>query len=92
MQRLRARRGLAPGAYETIILRRGPGPLKASTGTRIELAGNPIRLIVDEIERLRWVLEGQMVEVKAFVIPSFPLAVEMAAAISGAAVAPSGQW
>ena len=78
MESLRVERGLTYGAYETIIPRKGPGGLYALTETRTEATGEAVRLILDEIERLRQdpVPEDELEKVKAFVIGSFPLTIE----------------
>ena len=78
MESLRVERGLTYGAYETIIPRKGPGSLYALTETRTEMTVEAVRLILDEIERLRQepVPEDELQEVKAFLIGSFPLTIE----------------
>lgn len=81
MDSLRSQKGLTYGAYESIVVRRGPGALYATTETRTETTFEAVRAIFDEIGRIRSepVGDAELEEVKSYVIGSFPLTIEVPA-------------
>jgi zinc protease len=78
-QSLRVERGLTYGAYATIIPRRGPGSFYSTTDTRTEKTAEVLKLVLDEIEKLRTnpVPAQELQDAKSFIIGSFPLNIEI---------------
>jgi zinc protease len=76
---LRVERGLTYGAYATIVPRRGPGSFFATTDTRTEKTAEALRLVFEEIDKLRTVdvPPQELTDAKSFIIGSFPLNIEV---------------
>jgi zinc protease len=76
---LRVERGLTYGAYATIIPRRGPGSFYSTTDTRTEKTAEALKLVFDEIEKLRTsdVPPQELRDAQSFIIGSFPLNIEV---------------
>jgi zinc protease len=76
---LRVERGLTYGAYATIVPRRGPGSFYSTTDTRTEKTSEALKLVFDEIEKLRAgdVPPQELQDAKSFIIGSFPLNIEV---------------
>lgn len=76
---LRVERGLTYGAYATIVPKRGPGSFYSTTDTRTEKTTEALKLVFDEIEKLRTsdVPPQDLQDAKSFIIGSFPLNIEV---------------
>jgi zinc protease len=76
---LRVERGLTYGAYATIVPRRGPGSFYSTTDTRTEKTAEALKLVLDEIEKLRTMdlPMQELQDAKSFIIGSFPLTIEV---------------
>jgi zinc protease len=76
---LRVDRGLTYGAYATIVPRRGPGSFYSTTDTRTEKTGEAVKLVFEEIVKLRAsdVPAQELQDAKSFIIGSFPLNIEV---------------
>jgi zinc protease len=76
---LRVERGLTYGAYATIVPRSGPGSFYSTTDTRTEKTAEALKLVFDEIAKLRIsnVPPQELQDAKSFIIGSFPLNIEV---------------
>jgi zinc protease len=76
---LRVERGLTYGAYATIVPRRGPGSFFSTTDTRTEKTAEALKLVFEEIDKLRAVdvPPQELQDAKSFIIGSFPLNIEV---------------
>jgi zinc protease len=81
---LRSERGLTYGAEAEIQALRDTGNIVASTDTRSDSTTEALRLIVDEIARLRRdrVHERELGDAQAYLTGSFPLTIETPGAIA----------
>jgi zinc protease len=75
---LRSERGLTYGAEADLDALERAGDFVASTNTRTEVTGEALRLIIDEIARLRRerVSDRELADVQAYLAGSFPLTIE----------------
>jgi zinc protease len=81
---LRSERGLTYGAEADINAHKDAGDIVASTDTRSETTAEALRLIVDEIARLRRerVHPRELGDAQAYLTGSFPLTIETPGAIA----------
>ena len=81
---LRSERGLTYGAEADVHALRDAGDIVASTDTRSETTAEALRLIVDEISRLRRerVHPRELGDAQAYLTGSFPLTIETPGAIA----------
>ena len=77
-QVLRTDRGLTYGAQAGLTTLKESGDIAAETNTRSDATGEVLRLIIDEMWRLRRerVSEGELSSAKAYMTGSFPLTIE----------------
>jgi zinc protease len=81
---LRSERGLTYGAEATIHALKDTGDIVASTDTRSDTTAEALRLIVDEVARLRRerVNPRELADAQAYLTGSFPLTIETPGAIA----------
>jgi zinc protease len=81
---LRSDRGLTYGASADLHARRDAGHIVADTDTRSESTAEALRLLVDEMWRLRRqrVSERELADAQAYLTGSFPLTIETPRAIA----------
>ena len=81
---LRSERGLTYGASADLRARRDAGSIVAETDTRSESTAEALRLLVDEMWRLRRqrVSERELGDAQAYLTGSFPLTIETPGAIA----------
>jgi zinc protease len=81
---LRSERGLTYGAEATITALKDAGDIVANTDTRSDTTVEALRLIVDEIARLRRerVNPRELADAQAYLTGSFPLTIETPGAIA----------
>ena len=81
---LRSERGLTYGASADLRARRDAGSIVADTDTRSESTAEALRLLVDEMWRLRRqrVSERELGDAQAYLTGSFPLTIETPGAIA----------
>jgi zinc protease len=75
---LRSERGLTYGAMADLEARKQTGDFIASTDTRTDTTGEALRLMVEEIAKLRRdrVSRGELADAQAYLTGSFPLTIE----------------
>jgi zinc protease len=75
---LRSERGLTYGAMADLEARKQSGDFIASTDTRTDTTGEALRLMVEEIAKLRRdrVSRGELADAQAYLTGSFPLTIE----------------
>ena len=81
---LRSERGLTYGASADLTSLKDAGKLTADTDTRSESTGEALRLLVEEMWRLRnqRVSERELADAQAYLTGSFPLTIETPGAIA----------
>ena len=81
---LRSERGLTYGAEANIVALKDSGAIVASTDTRSDTTAEALRLLVDEISRLRRerVNPRELADAQAYLTGSFPLTIETPGAIA----------